>query len=365
MAEITALESHSCAACGARAEWDPRRQALVCSFCGTIAPHEIDTDTGKVKEIDLVSTLRELPGELRGWQAPKRSVRCKSCRAISVFDPETVGRNCDFCGSPELVDYQEIKAPIRPQSVLPFRIEEGRVRDAVRGWLKGRWFAPRSLARGSLIDSVRGVYLPYWTFDARVDCRWTADSGTYYTTQQTSRDSRGRSVTRRVRRVRWRPASGRLHHVFDDEPVPGSKGIDSGLLRRIEPFPTGDALPYDTALLSGFVVEHYQVVLFEAADRARKAMLSRLAELCAAEVPGDTHRNLRIDPEFSGQTFKHMLVPVWLLTYDHGRTSYQILVNGVTGEIAGRYPKSLWKILAAALAAAAAAALLLLVARML
>jgi hypothetical protein len=47
---------------------------------------------------------------------------------------------------------------------------------------------------------------------------------------------------------------------------------------------------------------------------------------------------------FSGQTFKHILVPVWLLSYLYGTKSYQVVVNGATGRMAGEYPKSAWKI---------------------
>ena len=68
--------------------------------------------------------LREMPDDARGWQAEKRTVQCQSCKAVSVFDPERVGQRCEFCGSPALVDYTEIKAPIRPQSLLPFKVAE-------------------------------------------------------------------------------------------------------------------------------------------------------------------------------------------------------------------------------------------------
>ena len=81
---------------------------------------------GAIEELDLAKALRELPDEDRGWQTEKRTVQCQSCKAVSVFDPERVGQNCDFCGSPALVDYQEIKAPIRPQSLLPFKVTESR-----------------------------------------------------------------------------------------------------------------------------------------------------------------------------------------------------------------------------------------------
>jgi len=39
-----------------------------------------------------------------------------------------------------------------------------------------------------------------------------------------------------------------------------------------------------------------------------------------------------------------VLVPVWLLSYTYGPRSYQVVVNGYTGRMAGRYPKSPWKI---------------------
>lgn len=344
MSELTALEKHPCAACGAQAEWHPAKQRLVCAFCGTEAPYEINAASGRVEEIDLVKALRELPEELRGWQATKKSVQCRSCHAVSVFDPERVAQNCEFCGSPSLVDYDALKAPIRPQSLLPFKVSESHVRETIRGWLGTLWFAPNALTKRALVDTLHGVYIPYWTFDAQADCPWQADAGHYYYTTETYRDSKGRQATRQVRHVRWEPAEGRVNHFFDDEPVPGTQGIHPSLLKQVEPFPTNDLVPYETAYLSGFVVEHYQVVLIDAAKASQEAMKNKLMGLCAAQVPGDTHRNLRIQPAFSSQTFKHMLVPVWLLAYTYGPKSFQVVVNGYTGTMAGEYPKSFWKI---------------------
>jgi len=343
--DITALQKHECPACGAQAEWHPGRQKLVCPFCGTESPYLIDRETGKVAELDLVTALRELPDGDRGWQTERRTVRCRSCNAVMVFDPARVGQNCEFCGSPALVDYEEIKAPIRPQSLLPFRVDAARVRDDIRRWWKSKWLAPGGLARSALIDTVHSVYIPYWTFDASVHCPWEAEAGHYYYVPVHGRDRQGRPVVRQERRTRWEPAHGAIDHVFDDEAVPGTHGIPLDLLSQVEPFPTREVVPYDTAFLSGHVVEHYQVVLLDAAKASRDQMHRTLERLCAGRIPGDTYRNLRIYPQFSDQTFKHVLVPVWLLRYDYGRTSYQVVVNGYTGRIAGRYPYSVWKIL--------------------
>jgi hypothetical protein len=349
--EVSALDKHACPACGAPAEWNPAKQKLICPFCGTESPYRIDRETGKVEELDLATALRELPDDERGWLAAKRSVRCQSCKAVMVFDEGRVGQNCEFCGSPALVPYDEIKAPIRPRSLLPFTIGRPQIVDSLKRWLRSRWFAPGRLARSALVDTVRSLYIPYWTFDAAAHCPWEAEAGHYYYVPVTTRDAKGRAVVRQERRVRWEPASGVVDHVFDDEPVPGTHGIPMPLLRQIEPFPTADLVPYDTAFLAGHVVEHYQVVLFDAAERSKAQMHDALERMAAAQVPGDTHRNLRVFPQFTRETFKHILVPVWLLTYTFGAKTFQVVVNGFTGAIAGKYPLSVWKIVLLAIAA--------------
>lgn len=280
----------------------------------------------------------------REWTEQRRSVQCQSCRAVMTYDATRVGQNCEFCGSPALVAYDEIKSPIRPEGVLPFRIDRNRVREDLRRWWRSKWLAPGRLAKAALVDTVRSAYIPYWTFDASAHCPWEAEAGHYYYVNVEGRDSQGRSVVRQERRVRWEPASGVVDHQFDDDLVPGTTGVDGNLLRQVEPFPTGETVPCDRAFLSGHVVEHYQIALTEAASDSEAQMRAALEQLCGQQVPGDTFRNLMIHPQFSARTFKHVLVPIWLLVYVFGSRSFQVVVNGYTGRIAGRYPYSPWKI---------------------
>src|SRR5262249_46031725 len=88
-----------------------------------------------------------------------------------------------------------------------------------------------------------------------------------------------------------------------------------------------------------------QIDLVNAAARSRAIMDGKIRQLCSAEVPGDTQRNLDVQAAFSDQKFKHILVPVWLLTYTYGTKVYQVATNGVTGTIAGGRPWSWVKIL--------------------
>jgi hypothetical protein len=211
--------------------------------------------------------------------------------------------------------------------VLPFVVSEPAARDRIRQWYGRLWLAPNALKRRAMTDTVKGIYLPYWTFDAQADAQWTAEAGHYYYTTETYVEN-GQTRTRQVQHVRWEPASGRLSHFFDDDLVCASVGVHPNLLRGI----------------AGWVVERYQIDLVGAAQRAREAMDAKVAQMCAQQVPGDTYRNLVVHTSYARQTFKHILAPVWLMSYTFGARAFQCVQNGVTGAIEGEYPKSPWKI---------------------
>ncbi|MBV8248883.1 MAG: zinc ribbon domain-containing protein, partial [Comamonas sp.] len=99
-----------------------------------------------------------------------------------------------------------------------------------------------------------------------------------------------------------------------------------------------------------WTVERYQVDLSKAANINEEDMDGQLRDMCAREVPGDTPRNLQVQRQYSGRTFKHILVPVWLVGYTYGSKTYQIVANGYTGQIAGERPYSWVKIAFAVLA---------------
>jgi ribosomal protein S27E len=345
VAELTAKSKYACPNCGAEAVWNPAKSALVCAYCGTISPAKLASDGSSIVEHDLVAALRDTGDDRRGWQADRVSVKCQSCQAISVFPANRVAQRCEFCGSASLVPYEQIKAPIRPESLLPFKLAETQVREQIHEWTRTRWFAPNRFKSSARTDTVHGIYIPYWTFDAQVQADWTAESGYHYYETEWYTDNNGNQQSRQVQRTRWEPSAGRVEHFFDDELVPASRGTAPEMLRKIEPFPTTDQLvPYDAGYLAGWVVEQYQIDLAEAAERSRALMQAETEQLCAQQVPGDTQRNLQVDADFSAQTFKHVLVPIWLLTYTYGAASFPVVVNGFTGSIAGRYPKSWIKI---------------------
>ena len=235
MPEATAQKKFSCPACGAAAEWNPAKQSLVCPFCGTTSPAQMELDAAGeqvIKEHDLVAAIRGIPDDKRGWQAKKTSVKCQSCQAISVFDAERVGQRCDFCGSAALVPYEEIKEAFRPGEFAAGQDQ----RNAGAGEHPPLVWQPVVRAEQTQARRAhrhgKGLYIPYWTFDAQVHADWTAESGYYYYETESYTDANGKRQTRQVRKIRWQWSSGALDHFFDDELVPASRGRATGFVAQ-------------------------------------------------------------------------------------------------------------------------------------
>jgi ribosomal protein L37E len=324
-----------CEGCGADLRWEPGAFALKCEYCGftkSVAPR-----SERVDEKSVDAALRA-PRDL-GWGAERKVIACKRCGAHTTLEPHVAATSCAFCGTTAVVESPPNPNVIRPEGLLPFGIPRDAALQQFRNWLRRLWLRPNDLYAQSRVSATQGAYIPFWTFDAATDSWWTAEAGYYYYVEV-----RRGNETVRERRVRWEFASGALQKFFDDVPVAASRGIDGSLSRKIEPFPTAELTPYEPSYLSGFLAEENAVDLPDALESAKERMRDEIRSLCAAEVPGDTHRNLVVETTFSALAYKNALLPIWIAAYDYKGTPYRFLVNGVTGKCDGTAPYSWIKV---------------------
>ncbi len=343
-----------CPGCGAQLSYDPARRGLRCPFCG--AERGIDGG-GTVVERDLDDALRKAGAERSAGARDARRFDCCACGASVEVHPEEKSVRCAWCGSLEVVEEPRDPNRIPPDSVLPFAVDRAQAESLFRRWLRSLWFRPNALKTRSAIDEIRGVMVPFWTFDARAASSWTAEAGYHYYVPV-----RVGKTTVMQQRTRWEPAAGSREDLHDDWLVCASRGLDGGLLRAVEPFDLAGLAPYRDEYLAGFGAESYAVDAAEAWGRAQAGILAEQERRCGRDVPGDTHRGLAVRTTLSGRTYKHALLPVWVAAYRFRGKAFRFLVNGQTGEVQGEAPLSWAKILLAVLLVLAVGGIAILVA---
>ena len=282
--------------------------------------------------------------------------QCGNCGARVTFDDKATSKLCVYCGSSNVLDQEANRNAIRPESLVPLDVGRAAVEKSFRRWIRSLWFRPNELKRTKRFEAV-GIYVPFWTFDCRVHSDWSADSGHYYYVPETyvvMVKGRPSVRTRMVRKIRWVPAWGDRDDSYDDMVVPASEGQPLRLVEKLGRFDTKALVPYRPEYLAGWRAEEYQVDLGQGWNVAQAAVESRQRTRCAGDIPGDTHRNLRVKNTISDVRWKHILLPIWSLQYRYRQKTYTVLVHGQTGKVVGEAPLSWVKILVAVLGILAA-----------
>ena len=102
--------------------------------------------------------------------------------------------------------------------------------------------------------------------------------------------------------------------------------------------------PFDSGYLAGFVTEKYTIPLKEGHIASNKEARRIADRWVRRDIGGDTQRVHSIDMNLSEETFKHILLPVFVSAYVFKGKRYNFFVNGQTGVLSGKRPYSFWKI---------------------
>jgi len=337
-----------CARCGADLRYAPGQTSRVCDHCGhkqdipQAAPRSMARALG---ELDLARGLRDdLPGNAT---VEVRSTSCSSCGAVVDFTGATHATRCPFCASALVLDTGAHRV-IKPQAVIPFALTEKQARDQLTKWLGSLWFAPSKLLEYTRKGrAMTGIYVPYWTFDADSRSRYRGQRGEhYYETRTVTVTVNGKPQQRQeqVQKTRWYPAAGQVARDFDDVVVIASTSLPSRLADGLEPWALATLTMFTPDYLAGFQAEGYTVALGDGHKNARARMAQVIQGDVRRDIGGDVQRIDQIDSDFADETFKHVLLPVWMAAYRYGGKSYRFLVNGQSGEVQGERPYSAWKI---------------------
>ncbi|MEM6992403.1 MAG: hypothetical protein AAF721_17960 [Myxococcota bacterium] len=286
---------------------------------------------------------------------------CNGCGARLNVPPGERTARCPYCASPNVVMRPRSEGA-DPTFVVGFVVTEDTARARAREWIRGAWFAPGAFRRSD-VTAVRGVYVPAYLYSAAAHVAYTASIGENYTVIETytTTDAKGRTVTRtRTKTVtEWRSLAGRWASYVEDVFVTASKGLHNTELEAVEPFDTRALRRYSTKLLSGWIAEDPSMDARECMTLARNEAVAQVGKRLSGHMPGDSHRRLKYSTDLEYEDLELLLLPVWILAvkYEDDAPLVRLVINGQTGKLIGRRPRSWLKILVAVLGVASAIAL--------
>jgi DNA-directed RNA polymerase subunit RPC12/RpoP len=338
---------YACSSCGAALEFAPGTSSMVCPYCGAKTAIAAKTESGKQDYLAYANAPHQPVAEL-----PPFTVSCRNC-GKSETTTALAGR-CSACkGSLVVTDDLggELKAP---DGIVPFAIDNKQASDFFRAWSKSRWFAPNAMKRVTSTDTMRGAYLPHWSFDDNTTTDYTGQRGEhYYTTETYTTQENGQTVTRtrQVQHTAWYPAAGRVSRVFVDVLAAGVTQPDAHTLDKLGPWSTAAATGYESEFLSGFDCPRYDVMADAGFGAAKQEMAQVIEQDCRGDIGGDEQQVSSMTTYDADLLFRLLLLPLWLATYVFAGATYHVYVNANTGKVIGDRPYSKVKIALAVVAA--------------
>ncbi|WP_153732889.1 zinc ribbon domain-containing protein [Sporosarcina obsidiansis] len=334
-------ENIKCPSCGGNTNFDPATGGLKCPFCSHEIPIEATYEQNI--ELDFVEAGESLH---HLWKEDKRVFSCENCGAQSVLDANVVADFCSFCGSSHIAITKQ-DAGIQPGLLIPFHISKEEANAKFKEWIKGHFFAPSKLKQSYQLNKISGAYLPYWTYDSHTRSSYVVQVGNYYYVTETRtvyEDGKARQVTEQVRKIRWHRESGNYREFFDDVLVKASTTIEPKLLQKVQPFQLASLTDYKVEYMSGFLAERYSVSLQQGFTEAQNFMKQRIISGIEGSIAGDIVEVVNVSTDYSDITYKHILLPLWISSFQFNQKIYQFLVNGQTGKVTGNYPISIMKV---------------------
>ncbi|GHC43575.1 DNA helicase PriA [Ulvibacter litoralis] len=335
------LQKKSCVNCGAALTYAPGTTELNCGYCGHT--EQITPSEKNLQELALEKYLNEMGSQSHSEEITM--LHCKNCGANQHVEENYKSLHCVYCTMPLIIEDAYKEDWILPGAVLPFQIDQKKAHLIFKKWVNGLWFAPNNLKKAAIDpQNTKGLYCPYWTFDAQLAADYTGQRGDYYYVTVSYTNSKGQRSSRRERRTRWSPASGSISGFVDDTLIKASKQKSGIIPKAVALWDLKQLQPFDSSFLAGFVTEKYTIPLKEGHLEANKEARNIATRWACRDIGGDTQRVSSINMRLRDETFKHILLPMFVSTYVFKGKRYNFFVNGQTGALTGERPYSFWKI---------------------
>jgi predicted RNA-binding Zn-ribbon protein involved in translation (DUF1610 family) len=334
-----------CPQCGATTAYSATDGGLTCTHCGYYEAPQKAVVGKRADQFEF--TVDTLQRAAQGWGEARKEMACESCGALTSVPLDSLAHTCTFCGSNKVIQRQAPQDTLRPRFLVPFKIDAAACARIASQWLGSSWMTPADLRSIAALGAFTAIYLPYWTFDSTTSADWKAEVG-HSKTQRYYENGEWKERTV----IEWRWESGHAQLGIDDLIVPGAQRISARLLGQIQSFDLNALAPYEPKYLAGMQAQAYDIPLEKAWETARQQMREKTRQACLGQASTSNVRNFSMNLDFSNESWRYILLPVYLTAYTYASQTYQAMVNGQTGAIAGQRPvdwNKLWLVILLAL----------------
>jgi DNA-directed RNA polymerase subunit RPC12/RpoP len=327
-----AVVEYKCPNCGGTVTFDAPSGRMKCGYCGSYFDPEDFTAAAAVTTHAAETAVAPDGSE---WTADElahlRQYTCPSCGGQIMTDETTAATHCPYCDSPTILAAQ-LSGARKPDCVLPFRVTKEQVTEALAKHVKSKRLAPKLFRSQAKIDSVTGLYVPFWLFDTQLagDIEFRARNVRTWTD---SRNQYTKTDTYHVRRA------GTV--AYERVPVDAATKIDNNYTEAIEPFDYAAAVVYEPTYLLGYLAQTYDADTDQCRPRAHQRMGAALRSSFAGSVGHyDSFTVTGEQITVLEERVHYALLPVWLLNTIYRGKTYTFAMNGQTGEFVGELPTS-------------------------
>lgn len=328
--------NYKCPACSAPLTFRADTQLFTCDYCESVYTLEALESMNAGVNADPVEDVNiEWNDEKGEWETEETNgllvYNCPSCGAQLFADKTTGASSCVYCGNTTIIP-QQFSGALRPEYIIPFQITKEQAKEAFKKNCKGKKLLPKNFASNSKLESITGMYVPFWLFDCNIDARMQ-----YKATKTSSWSDLRYNYTKTDTYTVYREGS----MGFDKVPVDGSQKMEDSYMDAIEPFDYSGLVPFNMAYLSGYIGDKYDVDIEASKPRANTRIKTSVVNAFNSSVTGYSS----VTPIFTNLNLEHgtthyALLPVWMLNSNYQGKNYAFAMNGQTGKFIGELPYS-------------------------
>ena len=322
--------TYQCPNCSAPLKFSSETQRWDCEFCrSSFALADLQDYEKEAEQSQKEETTQQT--EEASAEQHARSYSCPSCGAEMITEEGTAATFCAFCGNPTIFP-KELAGDFQPEKIIPFRYTKEEAVAALEALCKKKPLLPKDFSEQQHIESVTGIYVPFWLFDCNMNVQMSASAQRIQIWSD--------SMYRYTKTDHYRLEREGLLRV-EGIPTDGLQRMDDDMMDALEPFDYSTMTDFQFSYLSGYFAERYDVDKEASWPRAESRIEQAARTLTERTMQGYVSRQIsNFSTQVQDKETRYAMLPVWLLSTNYKGKTYLLAMNGQTGKMVGNLPLS-------------------------